>query len=95
MKSLIVGVQISEIDGDQASVEIIFPKEQGTLPMRESAHILAEGISLIIKTCSKFDMEIKDYELMREIIDHLNEQFASISSFEDAELIEPKIKENE
>jgi hypothetical protein len=53
------------------------------------AHMFAGGISLCVKLCED-EGEIKDYELMQTIIDHLNNEFISLNSFKDAELIDKR-----
>jgi hypothetical protein len=44
---------------------------------------LAGAISLLIKSSSQGD-KIKDYELIKEVIDHLNSEFVNIDSYSDA-----------
>lgn len=60
------------------------------ISIRDQAHILASGISLLIKSCSKFDSGIKDYELIKEIIEHINHEFTSTDSFYDVTSLENK-----
>jgi hypothetical protein len=43
---------------------------------------LAGAISLLIKSSSQGD-KIKDYELIKEVIDHLNSEFVNTDSFSD------------
>jgi len=50
---------------------------------------LAGAISLLIKTASKGD-KYKDYELIQEVINHLNSEFVDTDSFSDA-YVNPKI----
>lgn len=57
--------------------------EQATI--QTQAHMLASGLSLIIKQCSLADYGIKDYELMEEIINHIEHEFTSTSSFQNSE----------
>jgi hypothetical protein len=68
---------------------ITYPEEQPKLYLSEMAHIFAGGISLCVKLC-KDEGIIKDYELMKNIIDHLNNEFVSLDSFKDAELIDKR-----
>jgi hypothetical protein len=50
------------------------------------AKILSGGISLCVGLCEKEGL-VKDYELMQEIIDYLNNEFISLDSFKDAKII--------
>lgn len=68
---------------------ITYPKEQQKLSLNDMAHMFAGGISLCVKLCED-EGEIKDYELMQTIIDHLNNEFISLNSFKDAELIDKR-----
>ena len=44
------------------------------------------GIMLLTKLVNETS-EIKDYQLMKEIIDHMNSEFVSLTSFSDAKII--------
>ena len=59
------------------------------LSFREISHILVGGMSLLVKLVNKTG-EMKDHELMEEIIHHLNQEFISIKNFSDAEVIKLK-----
>jgi hypothetical protein len=67
--------------GDKVNVEIGFLPNEERLTIRQSAHLLASGLSLLIKSVDS--KEISDFELMKEIIEHLNGEFISHESFSD------------
>jgi hypothetical protein len=50
---------------------------------------LAGAISLLIKSSSKGD-KFKDYEIIREVVDHLNSEFVNTDSFSDL-YVNPKM----
>ena len=84
-KTLTVTVTISSNDNDNKKiVNVLFPSKQERLSIWHTSHILASGISLLIKTCTISDTGIKDYELIGDIIDHLRSEFSSTESFGDA-----------
>ena len=56
------------------------------LTFTEMSLILASTISLLVKLADK-EHETKDYELIKTIINHLNDEFISIDSFSDAQII--------
>ena len=72
----------AEIDEKSSTshVYIGFPKEQGKMTTQEAAHLLTAGVALLVKACAKTDTGIKDHELMKEIYQHLEEEFSSITS---------------
>lgn len=74
-------VSVSKNNGRNV-VEVGFPKNQELLDVKDTSHILAGAISLLIKSSSKGD-KIKDYELITEIIEHLNMEFINIDSYSD------------
>ena len=75
-------------------ITVGFPPTQEKLSVKESTHILVSGISLLIKSCSNNQNGIKDYELIKEVIEHLNLEFTSINSFNDLKM-EPKYFKHE
>lgn len=77
-----VSVELND-ETNSANVYLGFPRLQEKLTIRETAHILASGLSMIIKSCGS-DGNLKDFELMEEVISHINSEFASVSSFSDA-----------
>ncbi|MEK6829111.1 MAG: hypothetical protein AABY15_03210 [Nanoarchaeota archaeon] len=76
----------TNVEKNSTHVDIGFPISQGPLPLDLTAHVLTSGISLIIKSysASKKEGEVKDYELMKEIVDRLTESFADVDSFSNA-----------
>jgi hypothetical protein len=78
---LSVSVDMEVKDG-RSYLSINFPKQQ-QITVQETSHILAGAISLLIKSSSRGD-KIKDYELIKEVIDHLNSEFVNIDSYTDA-----------
>jgi hypothetical protein len=85
---LSVSVDMEVKDG-RSYLSINFPKNQKQITVQETSHILAGAISLLIKSSSQGD-KIKDYELIKEVIDHLNSEFVSTDSFSDL-YVNPKI----
>ena len=78
-----------EIIGGRSYLSINLPKNQPEITAQETAHILAGAISLLIKSSSKGD-KFKDYEIIREVVDHLNSEFVNTDSFSDL-YVNPKI----
>lgn len=74
--------------------DIGFPKSQKQISIKYSSLILAAGISLLIKAGNKSG-DIKDYELLGEVIDYLKSEFVSTKSFEDAKILPNTFKKNE
>jgi len=72
-----------------SNISIGYPNGQELLTVKESSHILAGAISLLIKSSSKGD-KFKDYEIIREVVDHLNSEFVSTDSFSDL-YVNPKV----
>jgi hypothetical protein len=71
-----------ETVNNRSNISIGYPNGQELLTVKESSHILAGAISLLIKSSSQGD-KIKDYELIKEVIDHLNSEFVNTDSFSD------------
>jgi len=78
-----------ETVNNRSNISIGYPNGQELLTVKESSHILAGAISLLIKSSSQGD-KIKDYELIKEVIDHLNSEFVNTDSFFDL-YVNPKI----
>jgi hypothetical protein len=72
-------------ENGRSDIEIKYPENQQKISFQLSAHILASGISLLIRLCEK-ESGMKDHELMKEIIDHLEMEFTSTRSFDDAKI---------
>lgn len=78
--SVTVGVEL--IDGI-ANVTVGQDKKDEELSFQQMAHILVGGISLLTKLVERESGQ-KDYELMSEVISHLNSEFISLTSFSNA-----------
>lgn len=65
------------------NMEIRFPLNQPTIPVDGVVHILCSAISLLVRSCSTEGGDLKEHELMKEVIEHLNEEFGSTVSFND------------
>lgn len=63
--------------------DIEFPKNQELLSVKEATMILAAGMSMLIKAGHK-NGDIKDYEMIKHVIDYMKSEFVSTESFEDA-----------
>jgi|694.fasta_scaffold06336_17 hypothetical protein len=72
-----------KIDNGRSNVSILYPKDQPLLSVKDSSHILASAISLLVKSSQKGE-KFKDYEIIKEIIDHLNYEFVDVDSFSDS-----------
>jgi len=57
------------------------------ITIEEAAKVLVGGISLIIKGVNQKE-GIRDYQLMEKVIELLNRNFVSVTSFEDATFID-------
>ena len=65
------------------NIDIAFPKEQLPITHKSSAMMLASGINLLVRSCSQIDSELKDYELLEEVIDYMKSEFVSTDSYND------------
>jgi hypothetical protein len=86
--SLTVTIEPKEETG-LMGLYITYPQDQPKLSLKEMAHMFAGGISLCVKLCEDEGV-MKDYELMQTVINHLNDEFISLNSFRDAELIDKR-----
>ena len=70
---------IADVDKEAGTshVYIAFPKEQENMSITEASHLLTAGIAILIRACAKTDTGIKDYELMKEVREHLEEEFST------------------
>ena len=73
-------------------VEIHHPSDQEPISISIQTYILTSAVSLLIKTSENHDMGIKDYDLMRAVINHLETEFGSLTAFSDASLNTTKIQ---
>lgn len=81
-----------EMIDDRSSIEIKFVPNERILSVRETAHILVGAISLLIRSCTKEGSTISETKLMAEVIEHLNQEFISIDSFEDLKIDRKSLK---
>jgi hypothetical protein len=86
MSSEKLGVVVSVTLGDngRSIVEIGYMPNQRKLTIKETCHILAGGISLLIKSSSQGN-GVEDYKIMKDVIDQLHDDFISNDSYADAE----------
>ena len=66
--------------------DIKHPENQRVLSTRNMTHILTTAISLLIRSCTKYDTKISESDLIKEVIDHLNSEFISVDSYSDVKL---------
>jgi hypothetical protein len=85
-EKLAVIVTVTLGDNGRSIVEIGFLPNQRKLSIKEYCHILAGGISLLIKSSSQGDGE-EDYKIMKDVIDQLHDDFISNDSYKDATFI--------
>lgn len=76
---------------DKVEVMVLQTEGPNKLTIRQMARVLGGGLSLLVKMIDQTG-EMKDYELMKEIIDHLNDEFVSSTNFADATLIQKEKK---
>ena len=81
-KRVIVDVE-TDLDTKISVVSVLFPKDQ-SLNVKDTATILTSALSMWIKSCENTDMSIKSHELIKDIIDQLNDDYINTKSFEDA-----------
>lgn len=81
-----------EMTNDRSVIEIKFVPDERILSVRETAHILVGAISLLIRSCTKEGSTISETRLMAEVIEHLNQEFISIDSFEDLKIDRDNLK---
>lgn len=82
-------------ENQKTFISLGFPPNQEKLSLKEVTHVLVSAVSLLVKSCKNEDSEIKDYELMSEVIQHLNHEFSSVTSFSDAKTDNSMFKEDE
>ena len=80
-KRVIVDVE-TDLDTKISVVSVLFPKDQ-SLNVKDAATILTSALSMLIKSCENTDMGIKSHELIKDIIDQLNDDYINTKSFED------------
>ena len=82
-KTLTIIVEAVQNLDNGYDISVGFPKGQPKVTIKESIHLLTAGICLLIKAAPKLDY--KDFELMEDVIKHLNTEF--ISTKNDAKLV--------
>ena len=74
------------------NVQLLFDKNQRLLSVQQCTHILISAVALLVKSCEKADVGIKDHELIEEVMDHLNQEFLSTESHKDI-FVHPRVFE--
>ena len=72
-----------EMSDNRSLIEIKFVPDERQLTVKETAHVLIGAVSLLIRSCTKEGSTITESQLMSEVIEHLNQEYISIDSFED------------
>ena len=81
-----------EMSDNRSLIEIKFVPDERILSVRETTHILVGAISLLIRSCTTEGSTISETKLMAEVIEHLNQEFISIDSFEDLKIDRENLK---
>ncbi len=68
-------------ENEEPTFKILFPMGSRQLTIRQSANLLAGAICMLMKAKNLTDFGIKDHELLREMITHLETEFASAESY--------------
>lgn len=84
---------IANID-ERTNLQVAQIEGEKMLNFREMAHIMVDSISLLIKLSNE-NNEMKDYELMEEVIQHMNYNFISTKAFNDAEILVGSLKKSD
>lgn len=86
MDEILVNVTLKRsVDGEQ-EVQVSYAPSEAKLTIVEMARVLIGGVALCIRLTNEEGIK-KDHELMKEIIDYLNNEFISLESFQNAEII--------
>lgn len=83
-KRVIVDVE-TDLDTKVSVVSVLFPKEK-SLNVKDTSVILTSALSMLIKSCENSNIGIKSHELIKDIIEQLNEDYINTKSFEDAKV---------
>ena len=75
-----------------ALIQIKFVPDERQLTVKETAHVLIGAVSLLIRSCTKEGSTITESQLMSEVIEHLNQEYISIDSFEDLTIDRDSLK---
>ena len=92
MEDIMVAVTLKSGTDNNQEVHVSYAPGEAQLTIVEMARILAGGLALCVRLTNNEGIK-KDHELMREVIDYLNNEFVSLESFQDAQIIKNK-KEN-
>ena len=79
-------VSVETCEDNRTNITVTQLSGDGVLTHGEMAHCLAGGISLLIKFIGDHSND-KDYNVMKEVIDYLNNEFVSTTSFSDVRII--------
>lgn len=91
MEDIMVAVTLRAGTNETQEVHVSYAPEEVKLTIVEMARILAGGLALCVRLTNDEGIK-KDHELMREVIDYLNNEFVSLESFQDAQIIKNKKK---
>lgn len=86
-------VVIADI-GERTDIQIAQVDSERKLNFREMSHVMVDAISLLIKLSSQ-NGEMEDYELMTEVIEHINHNFISTKAFNDAKIFSQNTEEDD
>lgn len=71
-------------EGRSTKLYIETPINQKPLTLKQKAHVLTSGLSLIIRSINLDDStDLKDFDLMKMVINHLEMEFTCPKSFDD------------
>jgi len=90
-----ITVDEDEVIPKKYNISIAMPKDQAIMSVKEITHTLIGSVSMMIKSCEHNEVGIKDYELLEEVIEHLNSEFGSIKSYNDLYTNEVYIKKTD
>jgi len=77
---------------NRMNINIAFPKEQPILSIKSSVMMLASGINLLIRSLPNSESGIKEYELIKEVINYMESEFINSNSFNDIMFKNDKFK---
>ena len=80
--------------GERTDIQIAQVDSERKLNFREMSHVMVDAISLLIRLSSE-NGEMKDYELMKEVVDHINHNFVSTKAFLDAKIFSQNTEEDD
>ena len=76
-------------------IDILFPADQPPITVAASTAALTGAVSMMIKSCTKEDMGMKDFELLERVIKQLNEDFVSNKAYDNVGTNSDYIKKND